>query len=229
MVRVAASVVRGAAAGRQGSGNRANLNESLWKQEAQLAFNYLNQARTARGLKPITWNVQLQAAAERKGRYMGNLSQSWNDVDRPSQHTNMNRWAREAGYPLPDYMPNDANNIESTWAEGGTDLILSGAGQRLIDSFLSEGQGGGHYQAVMNPNAKDIAIAFATNSQGNAAFACVLVCQPSLNKDVCEVRRRIVAFALWSATTCRRFRVLECDDLSSLSHTARLERHRERW
>lgn len=154
---------------------------------ARETITYLNQLRVAKGLKPFAIDARLMAAADRRAKSMGAQSQHGLDISPAHSHfflddgkmVGMNKWAREAGYPIPARY-GDANHIESLYAAGGSDPVnLATIGKDAIDTFTNEGPSGGHYRAIYSQNIH-IGIGIATNAQGTAAFFTLLNASPNM-------------------------------------------------
>lgn len=157
---------------------------------ARQTVTYLNGLRAAKGLAPLAIDARLVAAAERKAKWMANeskgndngnldLSPLMHIITFEGEQVGMNKWVREAGYPIPDAWPDNANFVESLYAEGNTGGIdITASGRNGIDAFTAEGPGGGHYDHIYSDN-KHIGIGIALSADGTVAFLCYLITSPA--------------------------------------------------
>lgn len=154
------------------------VSQAQLQREARQVLTRINRQRAQHGLPAIRWDNTLAQVAQERANSMAHKATTMFDLFAATEHINMNAKVRAAGYPLPPYMVDNANDVESTWGTGGQPLVTTGSGNELVNAFLGEGPAGGHYQAIMNPNAQDMAAAFAINARGDSIVACVLVVSP---------------------------------------------------
>lgn len=153
--------------------------------EIRSALATVNAARGRLGKKPFQLHPLLQKAAVRRASFMASQTRVMNDVMHTTGHyftdpatgqkIGMNKWVRDTGYRLSPLSADTANNVESTFGHGETPSVsLRGFGAKIINQFLGEGPGGGHYEAMMQDD-DHFAFAAALAANDTAIVACVLV------------------------------------------------------
>lgn len=174
--------------------------------EAAKAIQYLNMVRANPGqfqklhasladadVQPrpaLAVNKALMAAAERKARWMAenerdDFSQFAHVITFNSERTGMNKWMREAGYPLAPLFKDDETNFECLAFDGG--FGMAGFGQRQIDGFLAEGKNGGHVLPILGRGfwapCKDIGVGVAVSAKGNIYMSLLVGIYNPLNPE----------------------------------------------